>query len=340
LIALCCSAGAAQSLSGQVTANGKPADEAYDSLFVKSSENSPQVAASAPTVSAGAFSITTPVTFPSLDATPIAHEYPEIEVRVVDPQGKPAPAAIVQYIPVLRPGPRNVIGAMQSEVADADGRLRLHVAPGTLLRARFGDWATESPVPTGESGEVTLQLSANATFTLTVKVVDIAGNLIPDSKVQLTGPSNPGTMSYQRTEINGAGFEELNSDMPWQIMVSASNYGQVRRNVIAPSGEPPHHVEMSIILPKADQPVSGVVVDQENNPAPGIGVLVNGPQINSQYVKTDAQGRFEFHVPRGANVNVRLELPRPYTAYAQVVGGKGTDLKFYLPLNMAPAAQP
>jgi hypothetical protein len=259
-----------------------------------------------------------------------------IEVQVVDPQGKPAAGALVQCIPDLLVGHD---GVMQTEYADVDGRLRLHVPPRTVLRARLGDLATDSVIATGEAPDtITLKLSANATFTLTVKVVDAAGSIIHDSSVRLIGSpfAEPG-MTQQTIADGVAVFDGLVCDAPWRIVAYASDYGQVQMTVPAPSGKPPRHVEMSVALPKADQPVSGIVVDQDDNPATGVNVILIGPQISQHIIKTDAQGHFEFHIPNGVRGIVQLQLPPPYQAYTQITGAR-TDLKFYLPRDLTAAA--
>ena len=65
---------------------------------------------------------------------------PLIEGRVLDPDGKPAPNALIQI-----PSDRNMMFG-RSITTDANGHFRFHAKPGTKLTARLGDLSTALPV--------------------------------------------------------------------------------------------------------------------------------------------------------------------------------------------------
>jgi hypothetical protein len=260
---------------------------------------------------------------------------------VLDPQGNPVAGATILFMRTTRSQHAAVMNN-EARVADsdADGNFRVRAQPGSSLRARYGELATQSPVPVPTLGEpVTLQLSGNATFTLHLKIVDGNGNLISNPSVTANAGMNQDSTVPPGRYLSDRSLElyDFTCDMPWRLRVGAPDYGTLQVAVPPPLADSPGRVEMTVTLPKADQPVGGIVVDQDEKPAPGVVVAITGPQITSTLVTTDAQGRFLFHIAKGTQAIVRLVLSPPYTAYAQVTGRR-TDLKFYLPAEMTPGA--
>jgi hypothetical protein len=140
------------------------------------------------------------------------------------------------------------------------------------------------------------------------RVTDPNGRVIPRAEVGLSSwdyrqPSvtgvNPPVMTDDRGEYEIRAVPGQKEGLKFSLFVHADGYGpvEVRQTVLSDTPEVPVSLD-PVILQQADQAVSGMAVDANSRPIPGLEIFVNGPGGNSwagqpdRYVITDGQGRF------------------------------------------------
>ncbi|UCF15389.1 MAG: carboxypeptidase regulatory-like domain-containing protein, partial [Phycisphaerales bacterium] len=216
---------------------------------------------------------------------------------VRDEQGKPVPDAIVRTCPQR--------GA--ETVTDAKGTftLKLMRRPGSmgaipreetmylLVRHKERNLATAVELdPTADKIDVTLTPGA----ILSGKVVDAEGQGIPSAELSLTfWISNTGYGSREVTEIDDTGHYEIRaipSGHKYSVNASAEGYG--RRYVrIDTGGAANQRLEVEpLILSVANLSVSGIVVDDIEQPVSNIRIYAYGNGQPSRETFTDTKGRF------------------------------------------------
>ena len=263
---------------------------------------------------------------------------PLIEGRVIDPDGKPAPNALIQI-----PSDRNMMFG-RTVTADADGKFHLHAKPGTKLTARLGDLSTAFPVTAIADAPMEIQLEKEARFTLIVHITDAAGNAVPGSSAELTTMTGQfgSSGTPHRADAKGvARFESLPMDGKYDVSAQADGYGDSQTKVGPPPFDEPRELELPIVIHKATEEISGRVLDKDNKPVPNITVELNG--ISTVDTTTDADGKFIFHVVKHASeaLYIRLENGDMLTAVTARAGEKDIVLhNFKEPPHPAPDALP
>jgi hypothetical protein len=262
---------------------------------------------------------------------------PIVEGHVIDPNGNPVPGATVLYTRPPAPGQPEFLED-RSVTTDATGRFKLRGGIGTTLKATYKNLATQSPTTlTSTGGFYTLQLAPRVTFDLTVKVVDESGSPVAGATAGIF-PTSGGMMITQPVSADGsAKFEAIGADTRWSLHANAPGYG-LSQLPVRPPRTLPRIVEMKIVLKKADQVISGTLVDDQGNPLAGLTVAINGPLIGVVDTKTDAQGRFKLQVAAGTSglIYIRDADDKPLLRENLRAKAGETDLKLVMPAATQP----
>jgi len=173
---------------------------------------------------------------------------------------------------------------ISGQVLDGQGQ----VLPNTLVM--YQSW-----------GHVRALTDANGQF-----MIDNFGRNIPAASVKLLTLSSTSTVAEVATDPNGVycirSVPPPEDKLEYGIVAHAEGFGQTAANRIPFHSDTakPVHVD-PIVLQPADQVISGVVEDANNQPVAGVSVWVRGPKIIRNYRQmdygetlTDEQGRFRI----------------------------------------------
>jgi protocatechuate 3,4-dioxygenase beta subunit len=264
---------------------------------------------------------------------------PTIQGRVVDSDGNPVAGASVEYKEPPTTGKAMRFSPFGLSVqTDATGRFKVRAAAGTILRARFKEMATESPVKASDpAGFYTLKIEPHMSFTLLARAVDGNGAPVPNATFELLSDAINLGETRNANSDGTVTIDSLAVDTTWRIIASAPGYGREPGAVPAPAAPVPpaltRHSEVTVVLPAAGMTISGVVVDQKGNPASGITVSIQGAETGQVDTKTDASGQFTFKVVDGASGWLMLHdangktMRRPI----QMAHAGETDIKLVMP---------
>jgi hypothetical protein len=196
--------------------------------------------------------------------------------RVVDDQGRPVPRAIVS----AERSSAQMLAPSLTAKSDAQGRFTFDTLEAqSILRASKGRSSTTQQVriTSGNANNITLVLSRNDTVPVVVRAVQEDGTPIPAAKVSLIsmhGRSGISTPSDDRlTDVEGYTRFSLKSDSNTVVSINAPGFGNGQKQLTLTPGKTN---EFAITLPKADQSIAGMVVDEKGEPIPGISVTVDG----------------------------------------------------------------
>jgi hypothetical protein len=135
------------------------------------------------------------------------------------------------------------------------------------------------------------------------KVTDTDGKAIPAARVALwiakpdgLWPFGPEVVADAQGRYEIAAVPPEASDFDCRIVANAAGYGSTQFKRISVKSRQGTTVEMeTITLKPANQSISGVVVDADGKPAPGLPVSLHGTDQPDQSSATDASGRFAFN---------------------------------------------
>jgi hypothetical protein len=143
-------------------------------------------------------------------------------------------------------------------------------------------------------------------YVLTGSVTDPNGRNIPAAYVKLLTGSSSEIVTEVTTDTNGVysirSVPPVGENLTYVIVAYAEGFGQTAAKRITFHNDTarPVHLE-SIVLQPADQAISGVVEDANNQAVTGVSVWVRGPEIITNYRQidygetlTDEQGRFRI----------------------------------------------
>ena len=224
------------------------------------------------------------------------------------------------------------------------------------------------PARTGKShGQIILKPA----YVLTGSVTDSAGRSIPAAYVKLLEGSSSVIVTEVTTDANGVycirSVPPPGDNLKYAIVAYAEGFGQTAANRIPFHSDTakPVHLE-PIVLQTADEVISGVVEDSNNQPVTGASVWVRGPKIIRNYRQmdygetlTDEQGRFRITGvckeplyidasspsaqqqsgqtrANGGNENVRVVLGQKLIFSPSLIGKPLPDLKD-LKVDLSPA---
>ena len=191
------------------------------------------------------------------------------------------------------------------------------------------------PTRTGKShGRIILKPA----YVLTGSVTDPAGRSIPAAYVKLLEGSSSVIVTEVTTDANGVYRirsvpppEEGN--LKYAIVANADGFGQTAANRIPFHGETarPVHLE-PIVLQPADEVISGVVEDSNNQTVAGVSVWVRGPKIIRNYRQmdygetlTDEQGRFRITGVCKEPLRIYAKSPSPQRLTGQTWANGGNE---------------
>jgi len=254
---------------------------------------------------------------------------------VRDEQGQPVPDAIVRTCPQR--------GAETLTNAKGMFTLKLMRRPGSMgaipreetmyLLARHKERNLAVAIeldPMADKIDITLTPGT----VLSGKVVDAEGRGIPSAELSLTfWISNTGYSSREVTEIDETGHYEIRAvppDHKFSVNATAEGYG--RRYVQVDTGSAANErIELeSLVLSVANMSVSGIVVDDVDQPVSGIRIYAYGNGQPSRETFTDTKGRFTIDnvCPGELNIqaNSQVRASRRFRGRAMAEGG-ARDIK-------------
>lgn len=224
--------------------------------------------------------------------------------RVLDVDGKPLEGASVSA-----EDPKGDMHALTVQTTDERGNFYFEaVAPGTLLRAYRGTRETPEATPVnGNEPEVVLRLEKRVRITLTGTVTDADGNPIANAKVQVLrqeGQFGLGMGKPELTDMQGRyRITGLTPSARYGVYAESPGFGTAGAKLTLDSAKPTHEAE-PLRFPASSRPISGTVVDNDNQPVANTTVELDGPEPGHQSTTTDPNGHFTFHVIAGARAKL------------------------------------
>jgi beta-lactamase regulating signal transducer with metallopeptidase domain len=262
---------------------------------------------------------------------------PLVTGKVVDASGNPiAGARIFSTLPTSTNTPT------RRAVTDVHGAFQIRVPAGTTLRARYQDLTTPKPVVVDNSGNpVILQISAGNAYDVIVTITDDQGAAIPNAIVRLTDGYGTGispTPSQHSAFDGTVRFDNVATDLNGRLWVSADGFAN-EDYVAVPTSTPHQQQSFTVVLKRATNAISGIVVDETNAPAADAPVVFTQTGKQAVTTRTDAQGHFRFAVVDNAagtltvnRVVVTINGGTGYYRQSPVNAHAGqTDIKLVLP---------
>jgi len=238
---------------------------------------------------------------------------------VTDADGKPVPGAELAVFPQF--------GARHWSKANADGSYSLtwSLQPWQVQNSGGGrlvarDLARGLAIVVEDLPEeaTNLDVKLKPAVTLTGQVKHVDGTPMPGAEINLLFKA--GNMYDQfetRTRPTDADghyeIKGLPADGQYIVSASAHGYGQSQQNVTTEADQT--RVDLvAMELKPADRVIAGQVLKEDDKPASGVNVNMNGEGQPNGNMTTDSKGRFHFQVCAG---QVRLY------AFSQFGGGNG-----------------
>jgi hypothetical protein len=234
---------------------------------------------------------------------------PRVTGRVLDPDGLPVSDTAVSVQPFG-----------DHAYTDSQGRFDAAVEPrradqGELIVARDirrGLASATSAADTSKPVEVKL----GPAWTLTGRVADTNGVGIAAARVTLSlGTRNclcdigAEVLTDREGRFKVRAVPPVQEGFDYRLSVAAAGYGPKQYGRISPSGPPGGSVDIGTTqLPRADQSISGTVVDANGLPAARVPIFVNGLAGVSQPSKATATNdKGEFTITRLCKGPIRLQ---------------------------------
>jgi hypothetical protein len=226
--------------------------------------------------------------------------YPSVTGIVRDPNGQPAAGVVVSSKPICE-------GAVRT---DRQGQFKVTWYPQPSIRAVLV--LAQDPVRElaglAEVKDQTrpLEVTLAPAFTVRGRLTDPNGAPVARAKVVLQA-FMPGWITSAGpsvlTDANGVyavrALPTPCENFKYALEVQPQRHGPTRLRTLSFDAAQNRLVEVPpIVLPPADRSISGVVVDANGVPAPGVPVFISGPRGSdtagqpSRRTVTDAQGRF------------------------------------------------
>ncbi len=255
---------------------------------------------------------------------------------VRDEQGKPVPDAIVVTYPHIGAETvTNATGAFTLKLRDMQGSMGRTIweEKTTYLLARQKERNLAVAVELDTSVD-TVDVTLAPGVILSGKVVDVEGQGIPKAELSLTfWTSSIGYGSREITEIDKTGYYEIKA-VPaghrYSVNARADGYG-TRYAEVNTGGAENQRLEVEpLVLSVANLSISGIVVDEFDQPVPGLRIYAYGNGQPSRETFTDTKGRFTIKNVCPGQINIQANsqdrAPRQLHARTRAEGG-ATDIK-------------
>ena len=243
---------------------------------------------------------------------------------VTDPDGKPAPGALLAVFPNdglhwIKAGPDGQYSLSWSLQA---WQLQNAGAVKIMVRDPARDLGAVEDLPEDATN---LDLKMKPALSLTGQVRKAGDAPLPGAQMGLWFKSGNTyeTLDDQLKPADADGRFEIKclpADGQYMIYASAKGYGRSQLSV-EPDPETNRMELPPLVLKLADQVIAGQILKEDNKPASGVNVNLNGEGQPSENMTTDSQGRFHFHVCEGP---IQLFAYSPYgggNAQASAVAG-------------------
>ncbi|MGV3613966.1 MAG: carboxypeptidase regulatory-like domain-containing protein [Fimbriimonas sp.] len=221
-----------------------------------------------------------------------------LQGRVLDPEGKPVPGAVVRATTI------DSRAHLREEVeTDAQGRFRIEAggdASGIRLDARKGDLYMAAPAEPAAKGDTDLRTVRGGLAHLRGLVRGPDGKPVANAAVRLiewTGGTGS-SVGEIKTKADGTfEFAGLLPNRAYSADVRATGLGRkYAEQVSLKRGDRAEFPPFDLV--KADQSLGGRIVDEKGQPVAGVEVTAHSEEIS---VTTDAKGRFRLDgLPKGS----------------------------------------
>lgn len=247
---------------------------------------------------------------------------------VRDPKGKPLPNVVVSTYP---PVAEEIITDAKGAFTLRTRRARRPNDKPTYLFVRHRDHNLAAAVELDESAK-TLDITLDSGFILAGMVVDTNSKAIANSELSLLlWIANQVSVSSDVIEIDDEGYFEIRAIPPghkYSVRASAEGYG--RRDAWIDTGVATNeHIELEpLVLLVANLSVSGIVVDEFDQPVSGVGISISGNGQPSRGSLTDVKGQFTIENVCSGPIRIYAykDTPRRLHGRTEAEGG-ATDIK-------------
>ncbi len=224
---------------------------------------------------------------------------------VRDPDGKPLPNAVISTYPPVS----------DEMVSDSDGAFTLRLKRArsynegmTYLLVRHKERNLAGSAEFDESTKE-FDITMAPGTTLSGKIVDTEGKSIPNTELSLTFrmPTIGYDMREAKIDIDNAGNYEIRTVPPghtYSIAARAEGYGRGYIQIDT-RGKSNQRINVEpMVLSAANLSVSGIVVDDLDQPMPGIIIHAYGNGQPSKWTFTDTKGRFTIKNVCPGRINI------------------------------------
>lgn len=243
----------------------------------------------------------------------LLYRNPVVSGIVRDKNGQPAAEVTVVSKPVCEQAVRTT----------ADGRFKVSWRNRSRIRKKFllaqDTYRNRAGLVEFKDESQPVEIRLKPAFTLRGQVADQNGKGIAMAAVSLRA-SIPDLIINMGEKVftDAKGFYQISAviqpqpDFSYNIEVNAKGYGPLKLSKIFLGDDPTKPVKIdTIVLPLANQTISGVVVDSEDEPAAGVPIFLAGPNGSRtagqprRVTVTNSQGR--FHIDRICKGPLRLQ---------------------------------
>ena len=258
---------------------------------------------------------------------------PKITGIVRDKKGKPIEGAALQVCPT----------GNDASTSDAEGKFEVVFDPGGWPGSRVptiflvGTHGQRNLAAAVQMSEDTrkLDLELEPAVTLYGRVVDQDGRGIVGAQVRvwMRGPTWGSTLRthapVQTNKEGGFEFKAIPSGQKYTFYVHAEGYGENRRDDFSTSDIEGDRLDVGkLTLAIANLSVSGVVVDDDDEPVVGASVYCWGEGQANSRTQTDTEGKFTLEKVCAGRVRISANKSGATRLYGSIeTDGGATDIK-------------
>jgi len=226
--------------------------------------------------------------------------YPVVTGTVRDPNGKPATGVTVSSKPICEEPART----------DGQGRFKVRWRPSASVRnvlvlARDPDRNLAGLADAKDQAEP-VDVTLAPAFVVRGHVADPNGKPIPQATISLRAfmpgwitDAAPALLTYANGVYEARAILAAREGFTYRLEAQAQGYGPTEVRTLPFDAAQDRLVTVeTVTLPVADKSISGVVVDANGTPGPGLPIFISGPRGSdtagqpSRRTVSDAEGRF------------------------------------------------